>query len=298
MGMATLAEWTQSEDAPDALARAHDLAAAGEVAHPESVGGRLCAHLRASIEAPGYDLTTMASDGPDRRSLAVEHQNLGRLYFRAYRVDFAARLASAREGNALLPRASTCRPSSPAGPPPSGRWSCRPLRTTSGTGPTSPRRSPGPASTSSSPRSAPTSPRTTTDARRWTSSSATWCWPASERAPTTRWPSAPGAPAGRWPGCRSSSGPTSANGGQRRVAVQTSGADGRVRFAADWPRGEGRFVVAQRGDEVAIDAQYHPRLEADEPSERTAALVYTDRTVYRPAQTLYWKAVVYHEQRR
>ena len=120
MGMATLAEWTQGEDAPGAPAAAHDLAAAGEVAHPASVGGRLCAHLRASIEAPTYDLMAMASDGPGRRSLAVDHQNLDRLYFRAYRLDLAARLASARDGNAL-PR-SLDLPSILAGRP-AGEWS-------------------------------------------------------------------------------------------------------------------------------------------------------------------------------
>ena len=102
VGQATLAEFIESEDTPDALARARAVALEGARAFPTSIGGQRCRHIVARIEAPSFDVVAMSSDGPAERSLQVTHRNLGGLYFRAFRYDLAARVESA-ETSGLLP---------------------------------------------------------------------------------------------------------------------------------------------------------------------------------------------------
>ena len=102
MGMATLAERTRDEDAPDALVRAREIAREAVARHPGSIGGRRARHLVAAIEAPAYSLAAMATDAPHRRSIVVHHRNVDRLWFRAYAVDVDATLRTAQDYN-LLP---------------------------------------------------------------------------------------------------------------------------------------------------------------------------------------------------
>jgi uncharacterized protein YfaS (alpha-2-macroglobulin family) len=84
MGMARLAAlWRQSE-APEALVRAREIAREGEAAFPGSPGARACRREREELEAPAFELEAMAVDAPVRRSIAVRHRNLARLRFRAY----------------------------------------------------------------------------------------------------------------------------------------------------------------------------------------------------------------------
>ena len=83
MGQSLLAGFLRQESAPDALVRARDAARLGRDRHPKSVGGQRCAHIAASIEAPHYDLESMAADGPRRRSIRIGHRNLGAVHFRA-----------------------------------------------------------------------------------------------------------------------------------------------------------------------------------------------------------------------
>ncbi len=102
MGQATLAGFVRGEDAPDALVRARELALAGERAAPSGSPGALaCRRIVAEIEAPSYQLSGMSSDAPRRRSVQVRHKNLAALYFRAYRLDLDARLRA--RGRALWP---------------------------------------------------------------------------------------------------------------------------------------------------------------------------------------------------
>ena len=86
-GQAVRAGFVKEEDAGDALVRAHAIAEAGAAAYPDSIGAQRCRAIVAAIEAPAYQLTTMTLDGPDRRSIEVDHANLPRLLFRAYAVD-------------------------------------------------------------------------------------------------------------------------------------------------------------------------------------------------------------------
>ena len=98
-GQLLLAQWSQAEgDLPEAREQAR----AGAKAYPDSLGGKSCARLVLEIEAPDFSLSGMLVDGPQRRSIAVQHKNLKELYFRAYPSDLLKRIEGARDYN-LLP---------------------------------------------------------------------------------------------------------------------------------------------------------------------------------------------------
>ena len=103
LGMETLAQWTRQDDEdPQALVRARELAERGAAKHPDSVGGQRARHVAAELAAPAFALSAMSTDGPWRRSIVVEHRNLPRLWFRAWRLDLDEVMTGARDYN-LLP---------------------------------------------------------------------------------------------------------------------------------------------------------------------------------------------------
>ena len=83
-GQALLAEQLRSQDRPDALVRARDAARRGAEAHPRSRGGQECRALVEQLEAVSFSLASMALDGPGRRSLELTHTNLDHVFFRAF----------------------------------------------------------------------------------------------------------------------------------------------------------------------------------------------------------------------
>ncbi|MBN2319183.1 MAG: hypothetical protein JXR49_08895 [Acidobacteria bacterium] len=86
-GMAQLAEFIQPEDEPDSLYRARRIALLGQLAFPNSFGGRHCDAIIGNIESPGYSLSGMHNDNPQKRSILISHNNLEKIYFRAYAID-------------------------------------------------------------------------------------------------------------------------------------------------------------------------------------------------------------------
>ncbi len=102
MGQAQLAEMVREETTPGKLVRARQIAQAGYEAYPGSIGGKRCLHLVKMIERPDFNLEAMASDAAQKRSIQVSHSNITKVYFRAYRVDLLSRLTSARDYNLLL----------------------------------------------------------------------------------------------------------------------------------------------------------------------------------------------------
>ncbi|HSM13533.1 MAG TPA: alpha-2-macroglobulin family protein, partial [Thermoanaerobaculia bacterium] len=86
MGRARLAAMTAEGAAPDALIRARELALEGEQAYPRSHGAQACRAERERIEAPSFQLASMSIDGPRERSVEITHRNLPRLHLRAYRL--------------------------------------------------------------------------------------------------------------------------------------------------------------------------------------------------------------------
>jgi len=298
-GQAVLAGLLREVDEPRALVQAHDAALAGARAYPRSRGAADCRHAVAEIEQPDFQVQAMASDGTGRRSIAVDHRNLARLFFRAYRVDVARRL----EAGADRPFPET--------------WSAKELVAL------------GPPA-SSWVESLPPTP----DYRRHR----TWVVPrvagpgaymvvASERQSFSERHNRlatvslvlgdlvllrneePGG-ATRLRLLTGSSGEPVAGArirvfrydGRQRVgeaATLTSGTDGAANFEP--PRTEessslARYLVlVQRGADLAILDLYlvlgAPKVESD------TVLIFTDRSIYRPGQTVRWKALAYSGDR-
>ena len=72
-----------------------------------------------------------------------------------------------------------------------------------------------------------------------------------------------------------------------------SGPDGVVEFSTrSWNR-EQYFILARNGVDLALDANRLYQQYDGSRGTSSAALIYTDRSVYRPQQTLHWKAVAY-----
>ncbi len=101
-GMAQLAGFIQSEDAPDSLFRAREFALLGELAFPNSFGGRHCRSIINQIERPDYSLSGMQNDNPQKRSILITHKNLDKIYFRAYPIDLLKTIERSDDYN-LLP---------------------------------------------------------------------------------------------------------------------------------------------------------------------------------------------------
>jgi uncharacterized protein YfaS (alpha-2-macroglobulin family) len=101
-GKAAQAEFMRDGDDPGRLIRARAVANEGAKAFPNSIGGRICLDIVRSIDAPDFQLTSMSSDGPRKRSIEVSHRNLAALYFRAYAYDLGERVRTGRDYN-LLP---------------------------------------------------------------------------------------------------------------------------------------------------------------------------------------------------
>ena len=97
VGMADLAEMVRTTAAEDRLIRARAIALRGHRAHPQSLGGRKCLHIVRSIDQPHYRLEAMRSDAAQRRSLGVHYKNLQRLFLRAYRIDAKQMIEEARD---------------------------------------------------------------------------------------------------------------------------------------------------------------------------------------------------------
>jgi alpha-2-macroglobulin len=104
MGKAQLAMFLEASPEPDALVRARAAAEEGRRAYPESIGGQYCLAIVKGIEAPTYQIRAMRTDGPERRSILVSHKNVASLKFRAFRLDLPARVDGARDFNRVLPQ--------------------------------------------------------------------------------------------------------------------------------------------------------------------------------------------------
>jgi uncharacterized protein YfaS (alpha-2-macroglobulin family) len=102
MGMAVLAEFVRAESRPDNLIRARKIALEGQKAYPKSIGGQRCNYIIKSIELPNYSLQAMASDGLNKRSIMVIHNNIEKLYFRAYGYDLQKHINQADDYNFFL----------------------------------------------------------------------------------------------------------------------------------------------------------------------------------------------------
>lgn len=88
MGMADLAEMVEATGDPWALRDARDVARRCRRVEygADSPGSERCDRIVRRLEMPQATLRAAATDGPRRRAVQVEHANLERLHFRAFRI--------------------------------------------------------------------------------------------------------------------------------------------------------------------------------------------------------------------
>jgi uncharacterized protein YfaS (alpha-2-macroglobulin family) len=290
-GMATLADWVRGLDEPQALVKAREIALRGAAKHPDSIGGKLCRRLVAEIEQPNFSLAAMTSDGPGKRSIQVTHKNLPKLWFRAYAFDLDARLKSARDYN-LLPAWQEVE-GLVNGKKPMASWSAdlpaTPDFRDHRTFVTPPMTAPGlyVVVASAKPQFQHTDNRRASVnlivgdlvllTERVDEGVAARVVSGSSGRPIA------GAAVELWK--------FDWNSGHAREQRLTTDAAGEatVRWSDDTPH----FLIARRGDDLALDAQayYSSRYNAD--TDDTDTLLYIDRSIYRPGQELRWKAVAY-----
>jgi uncharacterized protein YfaS (alpha-2-macroglobulin family) len=240
----------------------------------------------------------MRDDAPARRSIKVEHKNLPRLYFRAYPVDLAARLKEWRRGPfpqgeellALVQRAA-----------PAARWQtdlpATPDFESHTTWVTPPFAKPGSYVVVASARE-----DFSTRANRLLSVGLTVgdlvLLARPGRPQETDLVVLSGATGEPRPGVAVDLYRVDwSSGGSRHEAAATSGADGTVHFPAPAEPGA-FFALAQSGQSAGGGETSYlgglPLQRTDEPQAATAAVIYTDRSVYRPLQKLFFKVLAFH----
>jgi len=297
VGKALEAELVSQIEEPDALIRAREIALEGRETHPSSIGGKQCQTIVARIEAPSYHISAMRSDGPDQRSIEIDHKNLERLYFRAYTYDLEKRLASARDHN-LLPAHREVDQFLQSGEI-VHRWSVDLPPTTDyrshKTFDTPPFDTAGAYLVVASGREdfADTANQKMAVNLLVTDLVLLVRRDGSNYRVTARSGSSGRALEGAgidlyrfdW------------NARQhQRVATATSGTDGSAEFdASTWER-RPHFFVARHQGQLAFDDQHYQRFDRHREQGQTTSLIYTDRSIYRPDQKISWKVVAYRSE--
>jgi uncharacterized protein YfaS (alpha-2-macroglobulin family) len=292
--MADLAQMIRKESDSDSLVQAREDARQGVEAHPDSIGGQRCRYIIAQLEAPSYRLQAMASDGLKRRSLKVVHSNLDILYLRAYNVDIE-RLIQEGEDYYILPRNREVQQII-SREQPDFAWSVELPDT--------------PDLRSHTTYLVPpidrfgaylvvASTRADFDrnANRLTATTLIMSdvvlltEPHEGGYEITVRSGGSGKPI---QGAEVTLYRRDWRQGHHQLATETSASDGRLYFSRESLGDRGHFLLARYQGQVAIDLSPLRRPGMPSYSQQTAALIYTDRSVYRPGQTLFWKAVAYH----
>ncbi len=295
MGTSLLAELTRDGAGADRLVRARAIARKGAEAYPDSVGAQRCQAIVGGIEQSDFSLAVMASDGAGKRSLAVTHKNLARLYLRAFAVDLVKRVETAKDYN-LLPAwrevEEIVRTQAPA-----ASWTVElpatPDYDSHRTFVTPPLAGTGLyviAASAGRDFAGGDSRRMAVNfvltdlvllTRRDADGSATVAVVSG----------ASGKPVA---GARVSLYRFDWQKGHHEEASVVTGTDGEARFAfRPGFAGAPHFVLARHGGELAIDPDGLWLAAQDRERDTSAALVFTDRSVYRPQQKLLWKVVAY-----
>lgn len=295
MGMALEAEFTRETDRPDALVLARGIAMAGRKAYPTSVGGQRCDNIVQSIEAPDFQIAGMSLDAADRRSLGADHRNMPALYFRAYPVDLLERIHSSKDYN-LLPQWQEVRAILNGGAP-AARWSVdlpsTPDYRSHRTFVTPPSLPKGAYLIAASAREDFTESAnrilalhfTVSDLVLLTRQEVDGDIEVTALDGETGWPVS---------GATVSLYRYDWQQGHQEAAHQVSGEDGVVRFTGGHGRqGRNFFLLGQKGRDLSLDTAHLGFYERSQPGNVTASLVYTDRSIYRPGQKVFWKVLAY-----
>jgi len=296
MGKATQAEFVRESEEPGNLVSARSIAEQGWKAYPDSIGGKRCLYLVKSIEAPGFNMDSMLTDGTRKRSIELTHRNVRTLYFRAYPVDLEHRIRTARDYN-LLPNQDEQQTIIKRGNP-VFEWST-PLPATPDyeshrTFVTPPFKDPGCflIAASARPDFSQSQPNRITTTFLVVSDIVILSTQEVESSVSVRVLTGetgrpvPGATVGLYKYDWQS--------GHSRVEERITDGDGCVQFSYAPERDRfSYFLVARKGTSIALDSDQVRLSRHDGAHDVRASLIYTDRSVYRPLQKIYWKALAY-----
>ncbi|HQQ77710.1 MAG TPA: alpha-2-macroglobulin family protein [Thermoanaerobaculia bacterium] len=294
MGKAQLSDFTRAEDKPGNFVRARALALEAIQAYPKSLGAQRGRWIVGEIEARDWSIAAMAADGAGRRSIEVTHRNLSALYFRAYAVDLEARIGRAKDYN-LLPQGRELDELIAREKPVASFEVALPATTdykAHRTFVTPPALGRGlhvvvaSADPGFNPDKGPLHAVGMIETDLVLAVRQTESGGVEARAVT----GGTGRPA---PGTVVSLWQYDWQKGHRKIADAKAGPEGLVSFEASPDSRNGTFLVARRGDDVALDASFMSLWTRGKSGEISSALVYTDRSIYRPLQKVLWKAVVY-----
>jgi alpha-2-macroglobulin len=291
MGMGRLAELVRADEGD--LVRARQIALDGEKGHPGSHGAQLCRSIVAQIEAPDFQLASMSSDGLAKRSVQLMHKNLDKVYLRAYAVDLVQRVESAQDYNLLYSYDELRKLI--AGSQPVHEWTeqlpATPDYKQHRTWVTPPLKKPSLYVIVASAKG---------DFRENNNRVMAVNMIAGDLVIHSRGDGAGGVVATVLSGAsgKPQGGVDVAlyryDWGKRhsRVDTKRSDGEGQVRFGGS-SGGRSYFLLALRGSEVALDSNSIYFNKPYEPSAVRNALIYTDRSVYRPQQKIFFKVIAY-----
>lgn len=289
--LALQVEWRQED--PMALAQARDLARACAARWPDTPGGQRCAWWVGHLEQPSLSLAGMAVDGPGRRSLKVTHRNLSRVHFRAWPLDIDQAFQS-MDDFSWIPDSREVE-TWIASRPPSHQWTVdlppTPDLREHGTDVIPPMDRPGTwlVVASSDPSFGPSNLRAALvftvsnlvvryrpvagalEVEVLAGTDGTAVAGAEVRLYRMDWRSPP-----------------------RLEQTGITGADGVAAFPVASPADRYRLVMVRKGEDRTLGPMqgWFPRRE-EEPA-RTSALIYTDRSAYRPGQEVLFQVVAWH----
>jgi hypothetical protein len=301
MGKAQLAEFVERPDSSGDLPRARAIAQQGARISPASVGGKRCLAIVKRIEAPDYQLRIMQNDGPGKRSILILHKNVRRLAFRAYRLDLAERVRSARNVYAILPSGGETEELTRAGTP-SDEWTvalpATPDYRSHATYVTPPMKEPGLYAIAASGAGTFGGPGFPLVAANFI---------VSDLVLVTRAAAGDGGGPGGLE-VQALSGETGhpAPGVEmtlswmvwnpervERVRSLTTDDHGLARFLPSEDRAGLLFLFARRGKDLALDLGVRMGSGQSPAGTTTSSLLFTDRSIYRPLQKILWKVLGY-----
>ncbi len=292
MGMAALSGFVRVENTPDKLIRAREIAIQGHQAYPESIGGKRCLSIYKSIELPSYRMEAMTSDGPQKRSIGIEYKNLRRVYFRAYPIDLQRIIERSKDYN-LLPRNRELKRLLKHKKP-SHQWDAALPQTidydTHRVDVTAPMSVPGTYVVIASARR--------DFAKRDNFLTGTYLAIGdlvmivrTEQSGKLYVDVRSGSTGNPVSGVRVKLYRLNYQKGHKVITSAVTPRDGTVIFSKISPR-QNHFLMAQKGAHVALDPQ-HRSVYRTKYRKRSATLIYTDRSIYRPLQKIHFKAVLY-----
>ena len=277
------------------LRLAYDLAKQGQSAYPGTVPGDICARQMAAITAADFSMDGMQSDALGKRSLRVRHKNLGELYFRAYSANLQERIESSQDYN-LLYNANELNKLL-QGKQPVASWveklPATPDYQMHSTYVTPPLKQHGWHIIVVSKRPDFASRDNRVFGMNFIATDLVLVSRVIDKnLEVTAVSGTTGQPL---VGAQVHLYEQNYGSKHRRLSSEKTNAQGIARFSGS--DGKSAFVLAQHGEHWALDAQTHYfGRRYREPAEK-ASLVYTDRSIYRPDQKLFFKVVAYAGKR-